>query len=80
MTAFLEEENDHRPLTEISQEEVQMAITLTEYFQAQRQAYNKVYLYCNYSPQLKPHMHIDCISIHSTVWLSNLLCLWSIIS
>ena len=32
------------PSMEISQEELQMAITLTEYFQAQRQAYDKVHL------------------------------------
>ena len=32
------------PTTEISQEEVQMSIALTEYFQAQRQAYDKVCL------------------------------------
>ena len=30
------------PTTEISQEEVHMAMALTEYFQAQRQAYDKV--------------------------------------
>ena len=30
------------PTTEISQEEVQMAMALTEYFQAQRQVYDKV--------------------------------------
>ena len=30
------------PTKEISQEEVQMAIALTEYLQAQRQAYDKV--------------------------------------
>ena len=30
------------PKTVISQEEVQMAMALTEYFQAQRQAYDKV--------------------------------------
>jgi hypothetical protein len=31
------------PSAEISQEELQMAMSLTEYFQAQRQAYDKVY-------------------------------------
>ena len=30
------------PTMEISQEEIQMAMALTEYFQAQRQAYDKV--------------------------------------
>lgn len=30
------------PMTVVSQEEVQMAIALTEYFQAQKQAYDKV--------------------------------------
>ena len=30
------------PTMEISQKEIQMAMALTEYFQAQRQAYDKV--------------------------------------
>ena len=41
--------------TEISQEVVQMAIALTEYFQAQRQAYDKVHaLLCFTTLTLSP--------------------------
>ena len=36
------DEIPHVPTKEISQQEVQMAIALTEYFQAQHQAYDKV--------------------------------------
>lgn len=44
MKSFVDEATipEEGPIMEISQEEVQMAIALTEYFQAQRQAYDKV--------------------------------------
>ena len=37
-----EDEIPEAATSEISQEEIQMAMALTEYFQAQRQAYDKV--------------------------------------
>ena len=51
MNVFLDKETSDGEIPdmvtkEISQEEVQMAITLTEYFQAQRQAYDKVHVNC----------------------------------
>ena len=50
MKVFLDEDNNSddidkirdAPTNEISQEKVQMAITLTEYFWPQRQVYDKV--------------------------------------
>ena len=47
MNMFLDDETSDDEIPDvvtkvISQEEVQMAIALTEYFQAQRQAYDKV--------------------------------------
>ena len=49
MNVFLDKETSDGEIPdmvtkEISQEEAQMAITLIEYFQAQRQAYDKVHV------------------------------------
>lgn len=56
MQNVLNDDNNERsdtPNKEISQEEVQMAISLTEYFQAQRQAYDKV-------------LHSNCVNHETT--------------
>lgn len=60
------------PNTEISQEEVQMAIRLTEYFQDQRQAYDKV----NWDEgcQIRDFTGLECMHIEAKQGFLSVCC------
>ncbi len=75
MNVFLDDETSDEEIPGvvtkiISQEEVQMVIALTEYFQAQRQAYEKVF-YCN----IRPLVRLACMGGFTEIYKYQMCCL-----